>query len=128
IANNFVTIDYFKQINQAISNINQSRLKTVDDVRLYLNRIVRLKNYIIKAKYRVTYELYHQTIRNSIQTGGNISTAINNLGKLKNETRQLIIQQDELIKLFESFINELSENNFQYNNIGEKIGTDCEQL
>ena len=105
-----IEIDYFRQINTTIRAINNSHINTIDDVRLYLNRLIRLKNQIVQAKYHMSFDFYNQS--NGNQSGGNpsdfvkkISTKYSDMLEMVNH---LIEEQQSITTDYKTFLNDLS--------------------
>ena len=66
-----IFIHEFDQINRSIMGINKFKVNNIDDVRLYLNRIIRLKNLLIKTKYNISFNFYNMSAQSrKSQIGG----------------------------------------------------------
>src|SRR5437016_1792046 len=60
--NGLIEISYFQPINKHIESLNKFEIKTNNDVRLYINRLIRLKYQIDKIKYKISQDFYKKAI------------------------------------------------------------------
>ena len=117
LVNGKIYINHFESINRAILSLKNLKLITINDVRIYLNRLIRLKNLLIKGKYNISLDFYNLPTYTTQQLGGgdgstlsstHLNTVKNNLNQFKTTVDSLIQQQDIVIALFKDLMNDLA--------------------
>jgi hypothetical protein len=134
-----ITIDYYDHINSGVHGLNTAKLATLDDIRKYLNRLTRLRNEIVKAKYKISFEFYNKASSNDPlgeiqQLGGNqdydeldetFGQLSSKYGQLESVIGDLITEQASIIADFEQYLDDVSKESSNAP-IPNDIGTTCD--
>jgi len=112
-----ITIKLFKRINATINLINRSKIDTTNNLRLNINRILRLRNQVLNAKtefqYNMTikfaelgieydYDTQYAGGDDSLEHTPKIDLIDSYLREMSNLIDKIITNHDTLIQIFES--------------------------